>query len=680
MKTIIFTLLLFCISISYGQIDSIKFKKNWELKQYAQIYETQKDYPLELLYYQELLRRSKRNKEYKYKVATLLLKTRNYEAAKLLFADLIKSKNKYTNIATFYYATILKMQGKYNEAQEYFSQLSENKKFMKDELNHYKIDIQIEGIKLANDTNYHKKIYVNHLNSPINKPHLEASPIILNDTTFAFYSNSVDSIKFISNNDTTPVGKFYLATKQNSLWNARLRPPEPFNFKGILNGTFSIDKQRFYFTVKEENTIGQEVTQLYYTKKINGKWQKPQKIGNNVNLPYYNSTQPTVGLTIRNNEELIYFVSDRPGGWGGKDIWFTVYDKILDKFSEPVNAGGFINSFGDEITPFYDYKNKTMYFSSTSYPSFGGFDVYKTIGEITNWLPPENLGSPVNSSFDDVYYCLNSKTSNGFVVSNRDEAYDWGTPNCCFDIFEISQEPIKPVFVQGWLKIPDTTITENIKKSLNDTVKKETFETFVQQAIVNLQIKNQKDSSYFTIFSDTTTTNGKYSFRVPPGQSYNIYVNANGYIFSSYAFDLNEITSDTINLPNIQLEPAFQKNIVLHNILFNYDSDMLTPNSKKYLDTVIIPILQKYDNIVVEIGAHTDSKGSDEYNLELSQRRAQTVVNYLILKGIAESRLVAVGYGETIPLVPDRNPDGSDNPQARQINRRVEFKIIKLVN
>jgi len=302
MKHLLALILIFINITSniFGQTDTLFHLKNWEIKQYIQIYHTQKDYPLELSYYQELMRRHKNNKEYKFQVALLLLETRNYDEAKKIFYELSLSNGKYKDIASYYYALILKMQNNYNDAKNIFENLKDSKNLKENQILKNSIERQIKGIELVNDTNMHKNIYISHLNQSINKPHLEASPIILSDTSFAFYSNSRDSLSFINFDDSIQTGNFYIASLNNGVWTCKSDICEPFDIMpNIVNACFSIDKKRFYFAVKQRNELNIPVTQLYYSKKINGHWSKPQKIGNKVNLPYYNSTQPTVGLSMR---------------------------------------------------------------------------------------------------------------------------------------------------------------------------------------------------------------------------------------------------------------------------------------------------------------------------------------------------------------------------------------------
>ncbi len=684
------SIIFFILFIFSSQIlllsQNISKYTNWQLKQYAVDAEAKHNFVIAKNFYSLLQKRQNNDLNITFKLAELQLKTRDYIKAKNNFLKIYKSKNKNYKQAWYYYCLILKMQGKYNKAKKNFIKLFKDCDNKKDLKLKYLCKLQLKGIELSEEKP-DSNIFIHHLDRTINTPHLETSPIIINDTAFVYASYKIDSIEIVSSdtNAIRPLTHFYLATKQNGKWTGNKKPPLPFfNFreKSTANGAFSLDHQRFYFTVREFNAQGILISHLYYTKYKNAKWSKPQKIGNNINSDYFDSTQPTVGYSFNPNQEIIYFISNRPGGWGGYDIWFTIYDKIYDQFSEAINAGGYINTFADEKTPFYDNKNKKMYFSSNGYPSFGGFDIFYSLGEITNWTEAQNLGKPINSSFDDFYFCQLPNKITGLFISNRNKALNWGNKNCCFDIFLFNQSSNKNIKISGNLYTSNISISEYLKKDLlNDSISEKTkFEKFINNAVVSLQVKNKIDSTYFTLFKDTTDTNGNFNFFVSPNQDYNIAINANGYLFNNYSFSVSKNATNSINLGKIKTERIAQNNIILRNILFNFNSSQLTDSSKLYLDTVVIPVLKKYNNIVIEIGAHTDSKGSNEYNLKLSQKRAESVVKYLSAHGIAFDRLKAVGYGETKPLVPEKNADGTDNPEARSLNRRVEFKIIGIKN
>lgn len=674
-------LMVFSTTISAQNPATLKM---WELKQYAKDAMQKKDYVMSLKFYDELLSRKPNNSKIKYQVALLNFQIRNYEKSRDMFLDIYNKSNNKCSEALFYYAENCRILGDYSTAKIYFTNFIDNcndKKYMEFL---YLSELALKGIELSDDTNFIKNYYVQRLNNTVNTPHLESSPIIINDSCFIYSSFGIDSVKIISNSSQScPKSSYYFANFVNNDWQGGTTPPAPFfNLPNqcTANGAFSLDQKRFYFTVKEMNSRGLQVSQLFVTELSNGVWSEPVKLGNKINLPFFNSTQPTVGATYMSNLEIIYFVSDRKGGWGGKDIWFSVYDKIHKTYSEPVNAGGYINTLGDEMTPFYDANNKIMYFSSNGLPGFGGFDVFKTIGELANWIPAQNIGSPINSSFDEFYFSIYKHDPKGFFISNRTEALDWGNENCCFDIFSFDMQHSNNLIVTGQLVVPDASVFNSINKLLTNTDSiPDSSNLYIQNAIVDLKIQNKDDSSYVALFSDTTDNKGVFSFTISRGYDFSLSVNSQGYSFSSCSFSSDYSFQDTVNLDCITVQPNFDNNIVLDDILFEFNSAILTASSKAYIDTVIVPVLTLYDDIIVEIGAHTDKIGDADYNLQLSQDRAQAVVDRIVAAGVPMSRIIAKGYGETKPRMCETFADGSDNPLSRQQNRRVEFKILGFV-
>ncbi len=176
---------------------------------------------------------------------------------------------------------------------------------------------------------------------------------------------------------------------------------------------------------------------------------------------------------------------------------------------------------------------------------------------------------------------------------------------------------------------------------------------------------------------DSVWPDGKFKLEVEPGNNYVLVAEAPDFLRKSFRFDTyNMQWADSLDL-DIRLDPITDKPIVLENIYFDFDSDVLKTSVKQYLDTTLYMVLIDNPEITIEISAHTDSKGSDDYNKILSQKRAESVGFYLLEKGIEVSKIIAKGYGEEKPVAPNKKPDGSDNPEGRNKNRRVEFRILK---
>ncbi len=623
--TIIIVSIFLQISPIYSQSYNIDELKNWQLKSYAESAMRQNDTYSAIEFYEEYHNRCNYDYNIDLKLANLYIEANNYQKAKEIYWDLYKIDSVKYLIPLYNYAEILKTEMKYVEAITYFEKFrKEAKKELKGnekEMYMYLSAIQLQGCQYAlENLKKDKTVYVTHLNTTINKAHLETAPLIYNDTTLIYSSMVVDSVPIVKIDESykAPKNQFYAAVLKNNEWQGGFSAPKPFyNFDSLhtANGVFSKDKKRFYFTSTHKNKMNKNISHIYVSTLEYGIWQKPYKLNKKINLKNHNSTQPAIGDCYIENYEIIYFISDRPKGKGGMDIWFTIYDTKMEIYKKPVNAGGFINSISNEITPFYCYKDTTLYYSSDGLPGFGGFDIFKAKGWAANWEQAENMGFPINSSFNDIYFSQEPNRQNGFIVSNRNGSIELNSPNCCYDIFEFAI----------------------IKETKKDTT-----------------VLSNKDSLY-TTNNIVTETQTKQDTAIT-----SINKKLEDYIITT-------INSNTTNNSN---------SVIINNLYFDYNSPNLRTSSMFFLDITVLPLMQKYKNISVEISAHTDGKGSYYYNMELSKHRAFSVSNYLISKGIERKRIKSVGYGETKPIAKEIDRNGNDLPEGRQINRRIEFKII----
>ncbi|MCB0429984.1 MAG: OmpA family protein [Flavobacteriales bacterium] len=331
------------------------------------------------------------------------------------------------------------------------------------------------------------------------------------------------------------------------------------------------------------------------------------------------------------------------------------------------------------MTPSYDIETRTMYFSSDGYPSLGGLDIFKVPGEKSRWKKAENMGYPLNSSADDLYYTISKDRSEGFFVSNRPGGVALKNPTCCDDIYSLKWTKYIRVALAGKVfQVDDSSKVESIEQILQkgSNADQEKFKP-VERAVVSLFLLDPSgEEEPMFIKSDTTDANGDYSITMEQGQDYRVTISKDEYLSRSNNFSTKSFTkSDTLkwNAPIVAIPP---EPIIIRNIYYHFDKSNLTDSAMMTIDTTIYRIMTENPEIVAEISSHTDSRGTDTYNEKLSQKRAESVVKYLISKGIASERLKAKGYGESKPLAPNENPDGSDNPEGRAKNRRTEFKVI----
>ncbi len=670
--------------------ETIKHSSPSKIKGFAKNSERLGDTYSAIEYYEQLQKNQPKNNEYTMELGRLYQKTRNYPMAKEYYTRAFENDKDAYPDALYYQALMEKMSGDYDKAKEDFQKFLKLLKSSSLDKSFKKLaDNEIAGCDLAKlNLESASKVMLFHLDTSINKAHVEMSPYPVGKNNIIYASLKADKVKYIDLQDASqkmPVRQIYTAKRVGDKWQSSGIFEGPFNEPDVntCNGAFSPDGNRFFFTRCNLNWNNKAICEIYLSRKSEGEWSEPEKLNKEINDPNYTSTQPTVGNNSKLNSEVLYFVSDRPGGKGGLDIWYSDYNEKKGDFQTPKNAGNKINTIGDEITPFYDMSSRTLYFSTTGWPSMGGFDVYKSIGELSSWIAPKNIGYPLNTSTDDLYFVVGKNKEEGFLVSNRKGGVALLSETCCDDIYEYKWLEFIRVGVTGKIyAIKDSTIYKQlehkieVEKFISDDDPFEKIDPLNKQVVNLFLVADEKEKIF--IKSDTTDIDGRYFFDIEPGKEYKVVVENYGMFNKELKVDTRKIIkSDTIRLDAIYINILPKEPIVIKNRLFyDFDDWRLTEKSLLAIDSSLLKILIDNPRIVVEIRSHTDSKGDDDYNLKLSQRRADGLVKYLISKGIAAERLTAKGYGESIPIAPNENPDGSDNPEGRQMNRRTEFLII----
>ncbi|MEX2589235.1 MAG: OmpA family protein [Chitinophagales bacterium] len=604
-----------------------------------------------------------------FRLGELQMQTRDYAAAQQTFKKLYERNYEEFLLSKYYYALMCKRMGEYEKAEKLLREFS--KEYRGADTYYYKSFSKndAEGAKLAQDLLQQSSSYeVNHAGTDINSAYTEFSPLYLSPSEMIYASLKADSVISYDpsklKKEVDYRAKFYHAQKENELWSETGEYQGSFNSPDAEtgNGAFSPDSQRFYFTRCNLDKEQKMICEIYKSEKKNGKWSEPEKLPEAINRPGFTATQPAVTTYSRTGGDLLYFASDRIPSRGGLDIWYSYHDQRRDRWQMPRNLGRRVNTIGDDMTPFYDEVFGYLYFSSDGWPGVGGLDIFKVKGEEGKYRSyPENLGFPINSGADDMYFSIDYSTNKGFIVSNRKGSISLKSPTCCDDIFEIKIDRSLEFGLDGYVyykEADDTTDNKHILK--------------------NATVRLVRANSGIPVGETDSDENGFFFFPLNKASDYFITVSKAGYLTykSEKITTKGLLVSDTLHQPAIVLMPKTEKAIKIDNIYYEYDSDKLTAASKATIDTTVYRILQANPDVILEIGSHTDSRGSDEYNMRLSHGRALSVVNYLIDKGIEKERLQAKGYGESEPVAPNTHPDGSDNPEGRAQNRRTAFKVI----
>lgn len=652
--------------------DGVKTMRPGQLKTFGKSSFNQGDYSSAAMYYQSYVDAKPKNAKITYQLAESYRLSKDYRNAEVMYLKAYELNPKKNALALYHHATMLKMNGKFDQAEEYYKKFKKEYKG-KDKSTYLKMigNNTKAADFVSNSLKNPVKINIEHLDSTINTNHVEAAPVFINDSTIIYSSLKTDQEYYYLNPDDStsnePFRKLYSAAKSEDVWQSGGEYPGPFNKEDmhVSNGTFSHDGTRFYFTRCKRNKKNKTICAIYVSTNEDGEWSEPISLGPLVNDNDVTNTQPTIGTESAKNREIIYFVSDREGGKGGLDIWYTTYDSKKKEYKAPSNAGAKLNTPGDEVTPYYDWDTKVLYFSSDGWTGLGGQDIFKTIGELKKWVTPENMGSPLNSSYDDLYYTLNkTNKETGMFVSNRELKGALGAKeHCCDDIFTFQ-----------WLDAVKLEVKGMLYESSDSLISSEKIP--VKGAKVNIEMKSADDTSYIAVNGVFTDAKGNYSLAVMPNREYRITTKKEGYLATVKEFDTNGKTKSGIVTVDLGMKEAPLGAIGLQNIYYEYGKSTLTQSAKTSIDTTLLVIMTENPDLVIELSSHTDNIGSDTDNQNLSQARAESVVNYLVSKGINPKMLNAKGYGETKPIASNQLADGADNPKGRQLNRRTEFRII----
>ena len=487
-------------------------------------------------------------------------------------------------------------------------------------------------------------------------------PVFGEDDGSSFYfTSSRDAAKGRKNSTITGLKNndiFYSKTNASGAWENIQALPEVINTTDDEGACcFSADGRTMYFTrcrsVKGE-TLGGEI---YSSSRAGGEWSEPLRI-----MLLEDSTITIAHPAISQDNNTLYFVSDMPGGLGGKDIWKV--EKNGDDWSKPVNMGAEINTPGDEMFPSIR-ANGVLYFSSNGHPGFGGLDIFTATPVLNNpdkeW-EVENMMMPINSQWDDFGITFAGKQERGFFSSNRNEPKG-------YDKIYSFELPAVEYMLEG-------KVTENREPVSNATVR------IIGDNGTNAKIHVRKD--------------GSYRFKLEKDVSYIMLASARGYLNRKNTVStLNQTKSKTYTV-DFELTSVYRP-VPINNIFFEFGKATLTPESENALNG-LVTMLKDNPNICIEIGAHTDMVGSDALNLTLSARRAEAVIYYLIKEGIDGERVAAKGYGKSSPAAVSRSNatqypflkegDTLDEQYiakltdeqkeiANQINRRIEFRVTK---
>ncbi len=507
------------------------------------------------------------------------------------------------------------------------------------------------------------KVEIRNLGPQINSPYPDFAPVISADESVLYFtSRRPGSTGNKIASDGLYFEDIYVSENQNGQWTPARNVGSPLN-SATHDACIALSADgQTLFLFNSDN--GGDIFQ----SRLKGtRWLPPKNLGSPINSKYW---EPSVCLSA--DERTLFFVSDRPGGMGGRDIYMC--RRLPNgKWSAPINLGPPINTPYDEDGPFFHPDGKTLFYSSNGPNSIGGFDIFRSeLRPDSTWSPPVNLGYPINTPGDDIYFVLSASGLHGYYASERDDSYgekdiylvDFSTLRVAStpsqetkkeEELNVTSEPsAAPVFRPNLTLVTGIIYDEETKAPLEATI---------------VIIDNVRSETLAVLTSNAAT--GKYLISLPAGKNYGIAVTAPGYAFHSENF----VVEESMGYREVRKDIGLNRYksgtvIILRNIFFDFDKATLRPESKTELER-LYQLMIDNPRMKVRLAGHTDSFGSDEYNQRLSEARAKAVYEYLISRGISAGRLAYIGYGESRPI------DTNDTEEGRQNNRRVELEILE---
>ncbi len=613
-------------------------------------------------------------------IAGLHYNLRNYRRAESWYRRALRKdkKGKFSE-HRFYYARCMKMNEKYEEAIEEFQKYLET---ATDEKMRELAQNEITGAEFAQIAPEPENLTISNAGKKINSKYSEYGPAFNEDGTEMYYATLMrDEILFIDEAEGEKeeyYTRIYVVKRSDEGWGSPQKLGQNINRPGyhVSNPALSPDGRRMYFNriLLEGNEVAE--ARIFFSEKSGSGWGPANEVeGLNGN---YIAKQPAVGELF--GKEVLFFASDMEGGEGGFDLYYATY-KGNGVYGDPVNLGPKINTPGNEETPFY--MDGVLYFSSDGHPTMGGFDIFAAEWNGATWSEPSNMGKGYNTSLDDHYFTLAGNGYQGALTSNRTGVRSVFGRTCCDDVYNVSLKIIEADLM--------ATAVDAETGELLDSVTVELVLLTSEQPKVAGRKKQDKAEPF--------------AFPLELDQTYMIIANRDAYEPDTLTFNtLGLLDSKTYKFKlKLDPEPVYiiltkETPIVLQNIYYDFDDDKILPDAEQDLQ-LVLELMNEYSDMVIELSSHTDSRGSEDYNLQLSQRRAESARRWLIEKGIARRRIEAVGYGESVPFtvnakVAEQYPflekgdvlteefiNGLETEEqkeiAHQLNRRTEFKIIE---
>lgn len=657
----VFLLIIICSTALHAQ----NFRKS--LKK-ADQYLNSNNYSKAITYYKKALKNKPGNADATYGLGlAYLFDFKNDEALKQL--TLVWQLNPKVGKNIEYYLGLAHQYNyDFDEAIRFYDLFGEKKN-----RNRYSADLQIAECLTA-DSLYSnpKPVVVENLGKTVNSPQHDFTPALMADgKTLYFTSNRAGSTGGLKLDDGSFYEDIYSTIFQDGQWK------KPQKLDRNLNGNYhdavaSVSPNGKTLFVYSEKGNGD----IYFSNFEDSTWTYPQPLSSKINSIFWETS-----VSITADGQTLYFASDRPGGYGGLDIYKTTKGED-GEWGNAQNLGSIVNTEASEDAPMIHPDGHTLYFSSSGHQGMGGYDIFYSKMEDNKFLPPVNIGHPINTVFDDNYFVISADLKHAYYASRKPDGY--GMVDIYhvdmeekLEVEEIVQSEPEPVLVENSIKTSendkevDVEMTEPETKAVITVFKGKVLDSKSGSPVGAVIKMVDNKNSRLTAEASSDPQTGEFELVVTEGGDYGVSTSKKGYLFNSINFRLPEFSEYQEIDVSILLDKAeVGTKMVLKNIFFDIGSSDLRTESLGELK-VIKDLLTNSPELRVQINGHTDNVGNSVYNKLLSKKRAQSVVDYLIANGINSERLEAKGFGEEKPLV-----SNDDEIGGREINRRTEIEIL----
>lgn len=502
-------------------------------------------------------------------------------------------------------------------------------------------------------------VEIENLGPTINSPAHDYAPIVTPDqTVMVFTSRREGSTGGKKTKDNEFFEDIYICYRKGNTWTTPKQISKNINFEfHDAAAAISANGRELYLYMEEG---GGDL----YRSTFNGRdWSVPEPLGHPINTDYWETS-----ISVSPDGKKLYFASDRPGGFGGLDVYVSE-QQGNGRWGEPRNLGPTINSVGNEDSPYIHIDGKTLYFSSDWHPGLGGYDVFKSELKDDVWQKPENMGYPINTPDDNFHFIMAGDRTHAYYTSIQEGGEGKA------DLYKITfmDEKVKALLEAARVqKEQEKALIEEAKGTLEAAA---VYSGVLIDAGTNSPLSGTITITHLlsgeVIAETQASANGKFSLTIPEAGEYGLSAESKGFLIISRKLRISRKEGQQLLESSLRMHPIqVGSTAVMANIFFDFGKASLRTESIGELDK-IKTFLNNSPTLKLQINGHTDNVGNATYNKVLSRKRAQSVVNYLVQNGIDAARLTVMGYGQERPLV-----SNDDEEEGRELNRRTEIEVI----